>query len=59
MTWVGHGTCMGRRRMYIGFLWGTPEGNRSPGRPRHRWEVNIKMNLTELGWGAMDWIYLA
>jgi hypothetical protein len=29
------------------------------GRPRHRWEYNIKMNLQEIGWGGMDWIDLA
>jgi hypothetical protein len=26
-------------------------------RPRHRWEVNIKMDLPEVGWAGMDWIY--
>jgi hypothetical protein len=29
------------------------------GRPRHRWENNIKMDLREIGWGGMDWIDLA
>jgi hypothetical protein len=28
------------------------------GRPRLRWEDNIKMDLREIGWGGMDWIYL-
>jgi hypothetical protein len=38
---------------------GKPEGRRPPGRPRRRWEVNIKMDLREVGWGGMDWINLA
>jgi hypothetical protein len=36
-----------------------PEGKRSLGRPRRRWVDNIKMDLTEIGWGGMDWINLA
>jgi hypothetical protein len=31
-----------------------PEGKRPLGRPRRRWEDNIKMDLREIGWGAMD-----
>jgi len=38
---------------------GKPEGKRPLGRPRHRWEDNIKMNLQEVGCGGMDWIKLA
>jgi hypothetical protein len=34
---------------------GNPEGKSSLGRPRRRWEYNSKMNLTEIGWGGMDW----
>ena len=41
------------------FLVGKSEGKRSPGRPRHRWEDNIKMDLQEVGCGGMDWIELA
>jgi hypothetical protein len=40
---------------------GKPEGKRPLGRPRHRWEDNIKMDLQEGGLGGgggMDWIYL-
>jgi hypothetical protein len=37
---------------------GKPEGRRPLGRPRHRWEDNIKMDLQEVGWGV-DWIELA
>jgi hypothetical protein len=39
-------------------LVGRPEGRRPLGRPRHRWEYNIKMDLQEVGW-SMDWIELA
>jgi hypothetical protein len=38
---------------------GKPEGKRPLGRPRHRWEDNIKMDLQEMGCGGMDWIELA
>jgi hypothetical protein len=38
---------------------GKPEGNKSLGRPRRRWEDNIKIDLREIGWGSMDWIDLA
>jgi hypothetical protein len=37
-------------------LVGTPEGKRPPGRPRRRWEKNIKMDVREIGCGGMDWI---
>ena len=36
-----------------------PEGKRPLGRPRHRWEDNIKMDLQEVGCGFMYWIELA
>jgi len=38
---------------------GKSEGKRPLGRPRHRWEDNIKMGLQEVGGGGMDWIKLA
>jgi len=40
-------------------LVGKPEGRRPLGRPRNRWEDNIKMDLQEVGCGGMDWIELA
>jgi hypothetical protein len=38
-------------------LVGRPEGRRPLGRPRHRWEDNIKMDLREIGFGDVDWIH--
>ena len=40
-------------------LVGKPEGKRPLGRPRHRWEDNIKMYLQEMGGGCEDWMELA
>ena len=40
-------------------LVGKPEGKRLLGRPRRRWEDNIKMNLEEVGCGGKDWLELA
>ena len=40
-------------------LVGNPEGKRPLGRPRHRWEDNIKVGLQEVGCGGTDWINLA
>jgi hypothetical protein len=50
---------MDYRRSVYRVLVGKPEGKRSLGRPRRRWEDNIKMNLQEVGFGGMDWIELA
>jgi hypothetical protein len=38
---------------------GMPEGKRPLGRPSRRWVDNIKMDLREIEWDGMDWIYLA
>jgi len=40
-------------------LVGEPEGNRSVGRPPRRWEDNIRMNLTEIGWEIVNLVHLA
>jgi hypothetical protein len=50
---------MGERRGAYRALVGKPEGRRPLGRPRRRWEDNIKIDLREVGWGGMDWINLA
>ena len=50
---------MGERSGVYRVLVGKPEGKRPLGRPRRRWEYNIKMDFQELGCGGMDWIELA
>jgi hypothetical protein len=40
-------------------LVGKAEGKSPLGRPRCRWEENIKMDLREIGWKGVDWIHLA
>jgi hypothetical protein len=59
LRWAEHVACMGERRSVYRALVGKPEGRRPLGRPRHRWEDNIKMNLQEVGSRGMDWINLA
>jgi len=50
---------MGERSGVYRVLVGKPEGKRPLGRPRRRWEDNIKMDLQKVGCGAVDWIDLA
>jgi len=50
---------MGEGRSVYRVLVGKPEGKRLLGRPRRRWEDNIKMALQVVGCGEMDWIELA
>jgi hypothetical protein len=50
---------MGEEGVVYKFLVGKPEGGRPLGRPRRRWEDNIKMDLQEVGCGVMDWTELA
>jgi hypothetical protein len=59
MRWAGYVARMGEKRNAYRILVGKPEGKRPLGRPRHRSEDNIKMDLREIGWGGMDWIDLA
>ena len=59
MRWAGHVTRMGEGRGVYRLLVGKPEGKRPMGRPRLRWEYNIKMDLQEVGCGVMDWLELA
>jgi hypothetical protein len=49
MKWAGHVARMGEGRGVHGVLAGRPEGKRQLGRPRRRWENNIKMDLQEVG----------
>jgi hypothetical protein len=50
---------MGEERNVYRVLMGKPEGKRPLGRPRHRWEDDIRMDLREIGCGSVDWIQLA
>jgi hypothetical protein len=50
-----HAGCKG----YINILVGRPEGKRPLGKPRRRWEDNIKMNLREIRFGDVKWVHLA
>jgi hypothetical protein len=59
LRWAGHVTRMGERRGAYRALVGKPEGRRPLGRPRRRWEDNIKMDLPEAGCGDVDWIDVA
>jgi hypothetical protein len=58
MKWVRHVAGVGEKTAAYRILVGRPEGRRPVGRPRRRWEDNIKTDLQEVGWG-MDWIELA
>jgi len=50
---------MGEMRDLYRVFFGKPEGKRPLGRPRRKWEDNIKMDLQEVEYGGMDWIELA
>jgi hypothetical protein len=56
MRWAGHVARIGEGRVVQRVLVGKPEGTRPLGRPRRRWEDNIKMVLQEVGDGCGDWI---
>jgi len=58
MSCAGHVACVGEGRGLYTVLVGKLEGKRSLGRPKHKWEDNIKMDLQEVGGGDMDWIEL-
>jgi hypothetical protein len=47
-----------RGEVFTGFWLGGPKGKRPLGRPRRRWEDNIKMDLRETGIGGANWIPL-
>jgi len=59
MRWAGHVECMGEDRGVQRVLVGKPEGKMPLGRPRRRWEDNIKMDFQEVGAGRGDWMELA
>ena len=55
MRWAGHVARMGEGRGVYMVLVGRPEGERPLGRPRCRWEDNIKIDIQEVRCGCMDW----
>jgi len=59
MRWAGYVARIGKSRGLCRVLVGKPEGKKPLGRPRRRWENNIKMDLQEVGSRGMDWIELA
>jgi hypothetical protein len=59
LRWAGQVARRGEGRVVYRFLAGKPEGKRPLGRPRRRWEDNVRMDLQEVGCGCEDWIGLA
>jgi len=59
MRLAGQVARMGREEVYIGYCCGNLRGNRPLGRPRRKWENNIKMDHQEVECGGKDWIELA
>ncbi|KAJ4449259.1 hypothetical protein ANN_00656 [Periplaneta americana] len=59
LRWAGHVARMGESRNAYRVLVGRPEGIKPLGRPRRRWEDNIKMDLREVRYDDRDWINLA
>ena len=59
LRWAGHVVRMEEGRAVHKVLVGKPEGKRPLGRPRRRWEDNIKMDLEEVERGCGDWMELA
>jgi hypothetical protein len=59
MRWAEHVARMKEGRGVYRLLVGEPEGKRPLGRPRCRWDDNIKMDLQEVKCGGVDWIGLA
>jgi hypothetical protein len=59
MRWAGHVARMVEGRGVYRVLIGRPENKRPLGRPRRRWEDNIKLDLREIGINGANWIQLA
>jgi hypothetical protein len=59
LRWEGHVASMGEERKVYMVLVEKPEGKRPLGRPRHRWEDGIRLDLGEIGlgvWTGFDWL---
>ena len=59
MRWAGYIALVGERRGVYRILVGKPECKKPLGRPRRRWEDDIKVDLQEVGCGGVDWFELA
>jgi hypothetical protein len=58
MRWAGHVAPMGEKKSPYRLLMRKPEVKIPIERPTPRWVDNINTDLTDIGWGAMDWIYV-
>jgi hypothetical protein len=58
MRWAGHVARVGEESKVYKFLVAKTEGKTPLGRPKHRWENGIRMNLGEIGWGrsGLNWL---
>ena len=56
MRWAGHVSTIVEGRSAFKILTGTPEGKRALGRPRRRWDDNIRANLNEIGINTRNWV---
>jgi len=59
MRWAGHVARVGESRGVYRVSVEKPERKRPLGRPRRKWDDNIKMDLKDVGCGGMDWIEVA
>jgi hypothetical protein len=59
MRWVGHVARTREGRGVYRVLVGRPKGKRPQGKPRRKWECNIKMDLRDIGIDGANWIRLA
>jgi hypothetical protein len=59
MRWEGHVAGLWNSRGAYGVFWGRSDRKGQLRRSRRRLEDNIKMDVQEVGWGGMGWIYLA
>jgi hypothetical protein len=59
MRWAGHVAHMGKMKNAYNILAGKPEGKRLLGRPMHKEEDNIRLDLGKVGWQVVGWMHLA
>jgi hypothetical protein len=59
MGWVDHVAFVEETGNVYKVMVGKPEGKGPFGRPRHRWEGNIRMDLREIGWESVNWFHLS